>query len=223
MDGGLRIFLLRAAALVVLAAALSGCGSLGRQSAPAGADASAPVIDPKVERREVQPPDIDTEDFELTGFFGLISVEDFGTNAVYGARLGYHVTENFFVEGTYGTTGDVQDSSFETLTNVDLLGGDRKYSYYNLAVGWNVLPGEVFIGSSRAFNSALYVVGGAGSTSFADDDLFTFMFGAGYRILATDSIALHFDVRDYLFNNDITGEDKTTNNIEFTLGVSWFF
>lgn len=223
MDGRLRVFLLRAMALLVVAGLLPGCGMLGKKSGPAETDASAPVIEPKVERREVKPPEIDTENFELTGFFGLISVEDFGTNGVYGARLGYHVTENFFLEGTYGTTGDVQDSSFETLTNVDLLGGDRKYSYYNLAVGWNVLPGEVFIGRSRAFNSALYVLGGAGSTSFAGDDLFTFMFGAGYRVLATDSVALHFDVRDYLFNNDITGEDKTTNNIEFTLGVSWFF
>ena len=207
-----------------LAAATMGCSLFGRDKPPLEeAGASVPVISPEVERRPVSRPKIDTEDFEVTGFLGLISVEDFGTNTIYGARAAYHVTEDLFVEGSYGHVDAVKLTSEESLNNVDLLGNDRMYSYYNLAVGWNVLPGEVFLGKNHAFNSAFYVLAGAGNTNFADAQRFTLTFGAGYRLLATDAIALHLDVRDHLFKNDITGIDKTTNNIEFDLGVSWFF
>jgi len=219
MASGLRVLLLTG-----LAAAATGCSVFGRDNPPLeDAGASAPVISPEVERREIKTPKIDSEDFEITGFVGLLSVEDFGSNTVYGARIAYHVTEGLFLEGTYAQTGDVDETSVEVLDNIDLLGSDRKYSYYDLAVGWNIFPGEVFIGKNHAFNSALYVLAGAGNTTFAGDDFFTLTFGAGYRVLATDSIALHFDVRDHLFDNDVTGEDKTTHNIEFGLGLSWFF
>jgi outer membrane beta-barrel protein len=219
MESGLRVLLLTG-----MVAATTGCSLFGRDEPPMeDAGASAPVISPEVERREITTPKIDTEDFEITAYYGMISVEDFGSNSIYGARVGYHVTEGLFLEGTYAMSGDVDQSSVEVLDKIDLLGDDRDYSYYNLAVGWNLLPGEVFLGRSHAFNSALYVIGGAGNTSFAGEDLFTMTFGAGYRVLATDSIALRFDVRDHLFDNDVTGEDKTTHNIEFNLGVSWFF
>ena len=42
---------------------------------------------------------IDTEDFELGAYVGMLSIEDFESNVVYGARLAYHLTEDFFLEG----------------------------------------------------------------------------------------------------------------------------
>ena len=99
----------------------------------------------------------------------------------------------------------------------------RDFTYYDVSLGWNLLPGEVFFGGKRAFNSALYVVIGAGNTEFAGDDFFTVTYGAGFRVLLTDSIAAHFDVRDHMLDIDVTGEDKTTHNVEFNLGASWFF
>lgn len=225
MESRIHLFLLRTALLSALLAVTAGCASLGRQVEPVeDAQASSPVIDPRVERREVAPPKIDSEDFEVTAYFGMLSVEDFGTNSVYGARLAYHVTEGLFAEATVAQTSDVDKSSAEILGNYDLsFGSDRKYKYYDLSLGYNLLPGEVFIGRNRAFNSAFYVIAGAGNTTFHDEDMFTLSFGGGYRILLTDAIGLHFDVRDHLFDDDISGEDKTTHNIEFTLGLSWFF
>jgi hypothetical protein len=99
-------------------------------------------------------PKIDTEDFEITAYLGQISVEDFGSNFIYGARVGYHVSEGLFLEGTYAMSGDVDRSSVEVLDNIDLLGDDRDFSYYDLAVGWNLLPGEVFLGRNRASTGA---------------------------------------------------------------------
>jgi outer membrane beta-barrel protein len=100
---------------------------------------------------------------------------------------------------------------------------ERTLKYYDISVGYNLLPGEVFIGKNRALNSALYVMAGAGNTDFAGDNYFTIVFGAGYRVLATDSIAVHFNVRDHMFDSDLLGDDKTTHNIEFNLGLTAFF
>src|SRR4051812_38703012 len=51
-----------------------------------------PIIDPQVERRTIKRARIDTEDFELGAYAGILSIEDFESNVVYGARLAYHLT-----------------------------------------------------------------------------------------------------------------------------------
>ena len=183
-----------------------------------------PVIEPQAERRDSKRARIDTEDFEIGAYFVGLSIEDFESNTVYGARLAYHLTEDFFIEGTVGRS-KAGRTSYETLSGAaELLDDDaRDYTYYALSLGWNALPGEVFIGENRAFNSAFYLVLGIGSTTFADDDRFTVSGGFGYRILPTDWLAVHFDVRDHVFDIDLLGEKKIVNNLEAHLGLSIFF
>ena len=183
-----------------------------------------PIIDPQVERREIRRSRIDTEDFELGVYGGVLSIEDFESNVVYGARLAYHLTEDFFLEGTLGQSRAGR-TSYENLSGAaDLLTDDeRDYTYYALSLGWNALPGEVFIGENRAYNSAFYFVLGLGSTTFAGDDRFTVNGGFGYRILPTDWVAVHFDVRDHVYDIDLLGEKKIVNNLEAHLGLSIFF
>lgn len=223
MEGGIRIFLLRVTLAALCVVSITGCFG-GRAVTETAPDEQEGVIQPEVERREARPVKIDTDNFEIGAFYGLMSVEDFETNSEYGVRLAYHISEGFFVEGTYGTT-DAGETSFEKLSGgAPLLTDDqRKLSYYDLSVGYNLLPGEVFIGRKRAYPSALYVVVGAGNTNFADDDFFTLVLGAGYRMLLTDWLALRVDVRDRLFDSDLLGEDKTTHNFEFNIGLSGFF
>jgi outer membrane beta-barrel protein len=219
-------------------APLTGCASLhwpwhrAPKEAPASepsqfGDENAPpprVINPEVERRQVKVPKIEAKDFELGAFFGSLSVEDFGTNPVWGLRADYHVTEDFFFEANWGRS-NAGRTSFETLGgNIQLLTGDeRRFTYYDLSLGYNFLPGEVYLGRGLAMNSALYLVGGIGSTKFAGDQHFTVNFGAGYRVLPTDWLAIHIDVRDHLFQSDLLGRSKLTNNLGATLGATVFF
>jgi outer membrane beta-barrel protein len=186
--------------------------------------ANQPIIDPQVERREIRRARIDTEDFELGAYVGILSIEDFESNAVYGARLAYHLTEDFFLEATLGQSRAGR-TSYENLSgSADLLTDDeRDYTYYALSLGWNALPGEIFIGKNRAYNTAFYFVAGLGSTTFAGDDRFTVNGGFGYRVLPADWIAVHFDVRDHIFDIDLLGEKKIVNNLEAHLGLSIFF
>jgi len=184
-------------------------------------DGAPQVIEPEVERRDIDVGAIDTEDFELTGFIGLMSVEDFETNAVYGARFAYHINSALFAEASIGQT-KVGESSAEKLADTKFF-EDRNLTYYDISLGWNILPGESFFGSKRAYNSAFYLIGGLGSTDFADDNNFTANFGFGFKIFPTDSIAIRIEARDYLFDTDVNAEDKTLHNMQGTLNIGWFF
>jgi outer membrane beta-barrel protein len=217
--------------LIVAIVGLSGCAAtknlfgFGREEAPPpSAEPVGQVIDPEVERREIKEPAIDREDFEIGGYVGIMSIEDFGSDVSYGVRLAYHITEGFFVEGTVGQSeGGL--TSFEVLSGGARLitDSERTMTYYNLNLGYNILPGEVFIGEDHAYNTNLYLIAGLGSTQFAGDDRFTVNVGAGYRFLLNDSVALHLDFRDHLFDIDLLGEEKTAHNLEAHLGVTVFF
>ncbi len=217
--------------LIIALVSLSGCAAtknlfgIGpKEASPPSAEPPGQVIDPEVERREVKEPAIDREDFEVGAFLGIMSIEDFGSDFVYGVRLAYHVTEGFFVEATVGQT-EAGLTSFEVLSGGAPIISDseRTYTYYNLNVGYNLLPGEGYIGEGRAYNTNFYLIAGLGSTTFAGDDRYTVNFGAGFRFLLNDSVALHVDFRDHLFDIDILGEDKTTHNLEGHFGVTVFF
>ena len=158
---------------------------------PALAQSTAPAPDAEpsrwscreVDRRDVRLPRYPSNDFEIGLYAGAYATENFGTSWVYGARVGYHLTEDFFVQGVYAQT-KVTDEAFRQI----LPGGifeskTQKLNYYNLSVGYNILPGEVFLFSSRARPSQLYIIGGVGSTKFVDQRKPTFNFGFGFKRL----------------------------------------
>lgn len=223
MEGRFRILFLMNILFTICVLLLSGMAWSADVEVDGG-NAQQQVIQPKIDRRIIDVDKIDTEDFEISIFAGLLSVEDFGSNTVIGARAAYHVTESVFFEAAYAKS-DTGETSYERLSGgAPLLSDDqRELTYYNASVGYNLLPGETFMGEGWAFNSALYVIGGVGITSFATDDLFTVNYGAGYRFLATDWLAIHLDVRDHIFEIDLLGVEKTTHNLELTAGVSVFF
>lgn len=220
--------------LSLAAAMLAGCASMRssgeEQQAAATAAEEEPglvpprVIEPEVERREIKVPKIDVDNIELGGNYGSLSIEDFGTNSTWGLTAAYHVTEDFFFLGSYGRS-KAGKTSYETLGgNVQLLTpAERRFTYYSLSLGYNLLPGEVYIGRKVAMNSALYLIGGIGSTKFAGDQRFSVNFGAGYRLLPTDWMAIHIDVQDRVFRSDLLGTEKLVNNLGATIGLTVFF
>lgn len=188
-------------------------------------DVSPPrVIEPNVARRKIKTPKIDNENWEVGGGMGFVSIEDFGTNSAYAAMLTYHVTEDFFFRADLGQS-TAGKTSFETLAGeIELLTGDeRRFTYYSLSLGYNFLPGEVYLGRNLAMNSGFYLLGGIGSVDFAGDNRLTVNLGAGYRVLPTDWLAIHIGVQDRVFDTDLLGETKVTNNIETLLSATVFF
>jgi len=185
--------------------------------------ADDPPVVPQVERRDVPLPKFPSRDFEAGAFVGTYATENFGASPVFGLRLGYHLTEDFFVEGAFAST-KVSDESFRQV----LPGGvfpdqEETLSYYNLSAGYNLLPGEVFFGRRQARASAFYLIAGIGSTKFFEQKRQTVNLGFGLKVLLGDRAALRVDVRDHIFSLDLLGKRQSTQNLEVTAGVGLHF
>ncbi|NOX48922.1 MAG: outer membrane beta-barrel domain-containing protein [Gammaproteobacteria bacterium] len=183
-----------------------------------------PLVVREPPTREVDIDQLDSEDFEIGVYGGIMQIEDFGSDTVTGIRVAYHVTEDFFVEASYAQT-TLGQTSFELLSGGAplLTEAERDMTYYNASIGWNIFPGEVFIGGRWAFKGSMYVIAGAGSTEFGGNNLFTINAGVGYRLIMTDWLALHIDVRDHYFESDLLGTKEGKHNIEFSGGLTVFF
>ena len=230
METGLRVLLLTA-----LLATLPGCASWRHRgtapppstpSAVAQSPDEAPprVVEPEVTRREIKVPKIRSSNVELGLFYGELSIEDFGAHPVSGITVAYHITEDFFFQAEAGRA-KAGRTSFEVLNGgVQLLtDSERQFTYYDLSLGYNFLPGEAFLGRGVAMTSAFYLLGGFGGTDFAGDTKFTVNFGAGYRVVPIDWMAVHVTVQDRVFQSSLLGTTKLTNNLEARIGVTVFF
>jgi outer membrane beta-barrel protein len=213
------VLLLLAQAAVI--AGLTGCGRKLEKTEDAS---QPPVIEPDVARRDVKVANIDSENFEVGFSAGELSIEDFGVNSVTGLRFAYHISESFFLEGAGGRT-TAGKTSFETLSgSAELLtDSQREYTYYDVSFGYNILPGEGFVGKNHAWNTQTYLIGGVGKTTFGGDDRFTVNVGMGIRLIPLDWLAVHADVRDHIFDSDLLGTMKRTHNIELGVGLTFFF
>src|SRR5258707_7520408 len=110
---------IRLSSVLLAAALLSGCGWFHRGEKPSNQvvvdepQAEPSIIEPQVNRRVVKTPKIKAKDFELGGYFGALSIQDFGTNPIYGVRAAYHVSGDTFFEGvlarSQGRTISIQD------------------------------------------------------------------------------------------------------------------
>lgn len=187
--------------------------------------AAVQVITPEVKPREVSEADIDNEILGVGVYAGMLAIDNFGSEPVYGLSALFNATEDFFLQFNYAVSR-AGKTSFEELSgdNVNLLSSsDRDYTYYDLLVGYNIFPGEVFMTSKLTFNSDFYLVGGVGNTRFGGEDNFTTTLGTGYRIVLRDWLTWNIDFRDHIFKSDIIKGNQTTHNIELSTGVTFFY
>jgi outer membrane beta-barrel protein len=205
----------------LIASALLGNGSAFAQQT-ARPDSNQVVV-PEVERRDVKLPKFPSNDIAVGLFAGTYATQNFGAAPVVGARLGYHITEDWFVEGTLGRS-KVSDEAFrQVLPGGIFTNAKETLSYYDVSAGYNLLPGEVFPTAKRAKATAIYLVAGVGSTKFNNQRSQTVSFGLGGRLMLLDRAALQVDMRDHVFSLDLLGKRQSTHNLELTGGFTWYF
>lgn len=187
-------------------------------------DDESSLVQPQIERSEFDESLIDSEDFEISVFVGMLAIEDFGTNPVKGFKLAYHVNEDIFVQGVLGDS-EAGRTSFEVLSGGAplLTDEERTLEFYQVNLGYNLLPGEAFVSQDSTTNTVFYLIAGLGNTDFAGDERFTYNYGFGYRVLFWDAFSISADMRDHVFDLDIFGEEKVTHNLEYSLALSWYF
>lgn len=206
-----------------LAHAADAQAAQGQPAPQPGGPSESPVVEPQVERREFKIVHVPSNDWELGVFTGSYSTEYFGTDLVWGGRLGYHVTEDVFAEAVYGQTRATDEVYRQILPGGIFTNPKVALRYYDLSLGLNVLPGEVYFWKSTARVSALYLIAGLGGTDLANQWHMTVNAGVGMRIWLRDWVALQGDLRDHIFSTDVLGQQRTTQNLEFTGGATFFF
>lgn len=182
------------------------------------------VIRPEITRMEFDEAKIESDNFQIIASMGLLSIEDFETNALFGIKVSYHLSESFFVNTEFGLSTAGTSSAEVVLPGTTILSDDEKdYTYYIIGLGYDLFPGEVFMTDKTTLNTAFYLYAGTGNTEFAGSDHFTLSFGAGFRVVASDHFSFSLDIRDHTFDIDVLGADKLSNNIEISLGLGMYF
>lgn len=182
------------------------------------------VIEPDIERRDIKVPDIKAEDIEVGIFAGVLSIENFGSDGVYGVRGAYHITEDFFAEATYGLS-TVSDTVFRNEPTGAVFANETEdVSYFNLSLGVNLFPGEAFLAGRWSVGSDVYVRMGVGAFDFVGESKQMFNLGLGLRFLLNDWLTAHIGMEDLIFESDIlSGQNRVTHNFQMHLGLGMFF
>lgn len=182
------------------------------------------VITPQVDRRELKLPRFASNDISVGLLAGRYATANFGSSTVTGLRLGYHITEDVFVEGAYGRAKVTDEAFRQIFPNGGIFPTPKQnLTYYNVVAGYNLLPGEVFFGRSNAKISQGYVVAGVGSTDFAGQKRQTVVAGFGLRVVFTSWFAAQVDVRDHIYSLDLLGKRQSNHNLEATAGLTFTF
>jgi outer membrane beta-barrel protein len=210
---------------LALALAAAAPAALAADAKPADAKAQQDdqVIVPQVERRDLGLPHYPSNDFEFGLYLGGMNVQNFGTSATAGARLGYHLTEDWFVEATYGQV-KISDEAFRRILPGGVL--NRVYERlqtYDLSVGYNVIQGEAFFGTKTAKLTTGYLTAGVGNTVFDGQRMATFVYGVGTAVYFNDWIGFRVDARNHLYRLDLLGKRELNQNYELTAGLSVLF
>jgi outer membrane beta-barrel protein len=208
--------------LVAAPLALAAAGALAQAQPPAPPNPQ--VIEPQVTRRDVKLPKFPSNDIEFGILGGTYATQNFGTKPTSGVRLGYHITEDFFVSAMYGQT-KVSDEDFAKIFPGGgiLVNRTEKMTYYNVSIGYNVISGEAFFGRNWAFPLQGYIAAGTGTTDFAGQKKQTLNYGFGLRLYLHDRFGLQADVRQHRFPLDLLGERVNTTNVEVTVGLTVYF
>jgi len=196
---------------------------LGMNSVAFSAE-EASLLDTKYEAKVYKKPDIEVDDFELSLSTGLLSIEDFGTDNAVSLSLNYHVSESLFIQAGV-ILANASKTSFEVLTNNAplLTSAEREFSAYHVDVGYNLLSGEGFFSENHTYSTDYYLIAGIGTTNFAGNERFTYNYGTGFKVALSDWLTLSSEFRNYVFDMDVFGTNKSTNNLSFTLGVGVAF
>lgn len=165
---------------------------------------------------------IDRDDIELGIFAGSLALEDFATAQLSGLLLNYHFNEFMFIESRYGSA-DIPTNAINSFFNIFDTDSKIPLNYYSLGLGLNVFTGEAVLNKKRSIRSTAYVTAAVGSTSFLERRFFTTQIGAGLMVTPVENWNIKFEIQDLIFEQDILGIEKQTNNLALQAGLSLRF
>ena len=174
------------------------------QTPPAGNNDQ--VVIPQVDRRDIEKPKFPSNDFEIGLFTGTYATQNFGSSWVYGARIGYAITEDFFVEGVYGQT-KVSDELFrQILPSRCWWRAPRSSPTTTCRSATTSFPARSSSAAGeRGPRSSISSPASAAPVGRPEEDRPSTL-GFGYRLYLADWVAFQLDLRDHIFSLDLLGK-----------------
>jgi len=180
------------------------------------------IVKADTEQDLIKDADIKNTSMSVGIYTGLINYENFNSNYLVGLTFSYPFDEHVFIDAEFGVSS-INDTEYRNIGLPLLSEEETDVQFYNVLVGYNILPGEVYWSREKTLISSFYLIGGVGSISFDNNNYVSVQFGAGFKMGLDKNKSIRFEARDRLFDTDILGTDKLSNNIEFHLGIDWNF
>ena len=180
------------------------------------------IVKPDTEQDIIKDSDIDNISMNIGVYTGLINYENFNSQYLFGLYFSYPFDEDVFVEAEFGISS-INDTEYRNIGLPLLSEEETDVQFYSVLVGYNLLPGEVYWSREKTLISRFYLIAGVGTLSFDSNSYVSVQFGAGFKMELDKNKSIRFEARDRVFDTDILGTDKLSNNIEFHLGIDWNF
>lgn len=180
------------------------------------------IVKADTEQELIKDSDIVNTNMSVGVYAGLINYENFNSSYLFGLYFTYPFDEHVFVEAEFGVSS-LNDTEYRRIGLTLLSEEDVDVQFYTILVGYNMLPGEVYWSREKTMISRFYLIAGVGSVSFDNNSYVSVQYGAGFKVELDKNKSIRFEARDRLYDTDILGTDKLSNNIEFHLGIDWNF
>jgi outer membrane beta-barrel protein len=158
-------------------------------------------------------------DVEIGFDVGILSVEDFNTNAVVGLSGHFFVTPKIFARARFASS-ETEKSNSERSFNFN---PEKRFTYGSVGLGYRLFSGYSAVHNFQRFTSGIFAVAGVDAIEFADEDATGYYFGAAYKCLINESLSADINFVNHVYDRDFLGVEKTTMNNEFSFGLNLRF
>ena len=163
-----------------------------------------------------------TNRHELTLLGGYYVSDLFDGTYVLGGSYAYHMTEDFAVEahGAWTRLGSSAEPGLERI--FVLLGtGNRRELLFHADLVWSPAHGKLRLGGAiQHFD--LYFAGGAGVIDSVLSSDIAGNAAVGLKFFLGRAIAIRFDVRSYVYRQQLLARKEWVNDVTSTIGFSVF-
>jgi len=161
---------------------------------------------------------------ELSAMGGVYSADLLSSSYLLEGAYTFHVTEDLGLEAAFAYTRANSQlvRIIENDRGISLIRVDAPVFVYQAHLLWTLAYGKLrwFGGSITRFDFFLALGGGITDNQTARG--LTFSGGVGFKFYLAKWLALRFDVRDQVLQQEILGESVVVNNVAATLGLSIF-
>lgn len=186
------------------------------------------LIEPNIKRSPDVYPGFEKTNFEIAPFIGGYKFDGFNTEALQGIKIALYPYRSLFIEINYALT-EIDESVRTDLGFLPLL-TDTEFSYYDLSLGFNVLPAQFHLpfNTNRAINTDIYLLAGLGKLNIDTtanneiDDNFVNL-GIGLRLALIKWLCLHASVKNHIMRENLLDTSASAQNLSYTLGLGIYF